>query len=241
MKEVSILDLPEDLLEDGPGMGIAKTQRIKPTASINQSRERSSQMAIESLLTEVAQSLDIDTQELSEWMNDHSVPKEALKTILRTAKRFKLNPLLGHIAWELNNENCWEVYIPIDGWIALIHQEPTFQGITFNQATETENGIPIWMECTIYRAYLHQPLTVREYYSELKTDHPMWMQMPRRMLRHKTLQQCARLAFGISPPKIKEPVTPLITKATPLSNPNQRPLDHKALLKEKLYINKFLA
>ena len=31
----------------------------------------------------------------------------------------------------------------------------------------------------------------------------MWAQMPRRMLRHKTVQQCARFAFGISVPKIK--------------------------------------
>ena len=172
MKKVSILDLPEDLLEDNPTKGITKTQGIKSTASIRLSNKPGSQMAIEDLMKEVSQSLDVDTQELIEWITSHSIPAEVLKLILRTAKRFRLNPLLGHIAWEFNDENHWEVYIPIDGWIALIHQEPTFQGITFDQAAELENGIPIWMECTIYCSDLTQPLTVREYFSELKTDFP---------------------------------------------------------------------
>ena len=65
-------------------------------------------------------------------------------------------------------------------------------------SSETKNDIPIWMEFSIFRSDLAHPITVREYFSELKTEHPMWVQMPRRMLRHKTVQQCVRLAFGIS-------------------------------------------
>jgi hypothetical protein len=130
------------------------------------------------------------------------LPEELKKTIFRIAKRFKLNPVLGHIAWELDATGDYEVYIPIDGWITLIHRQPTLQGITFSQSSDNENGIPIWMECMIYRSDLSYPITVREYYVELKTDHPMWQTMPRRMLRHKTLQQCTRLAFGISMPEI---------------------------------------
>lgn len=233
MKTVSILDMPEDLLEDDPSKGIANTQRIQPKA-ISQNKKSSEQVTIESLITEVAQSLDLDPQELSDWMNDHSIPAEVLKTILRTAKRFKLNPLFGHIAWEITDENRWEVYVPIDGWIALIHQEPTFQGITFNQAPETENGVPIWMECMIYCADLSHPITVREYFAELKTDHPIWTQMPRRMLRHKTLQQCARLAFGISVPELNTPGQLPINYKEVAIHPRQAPLNRKELLKQKL-------
>jgi hypothetical protein len=234
MKKRSIFDLREDLLEDDLSKGDAKNKSIKPEAPIKEGEQPSSQMAIERLLTEVAQSLKIGPQELSEWMNDHSIPTEVLKTILRTAKRFKINPLLGHIAWELNDENRWEVYIPIDGWIALIHQEPTFQGITFDQATETENGIPIWMECTIYCSDLTQPLTVREYFAELKTDHPMWIQMPRRMLRHKTLQQCARLAFGLNVQQLKiSSVQPIEEKLVTIISSQFIP-NRKAILRKKL-------
>lgn len=239
MKKVSILDMPEDLLEDDLSKDIANTQRIQP-AAISQNKKSSKQVAIESLITEVAQFLDLDPQELSDWMNDHSIPTEVLKLILRTAKRFTLNPLLGHIAWEFTDENRWEVYIPIDGWIALIHQKPSFQGITFNQAAETENGVPIWMECMIYCADLSHPITVREYFAELKTDHPMWTQMPRRMLRHKTLQQCARLAFGISVPELTISIDSSAPPASP--NSNERMVSHpggirpnpKTLLKQKL-------
>jgi hypothetical protein len=48
-------------------------------------------------------------------------------------------------------------------------------------------------------------MTVREHLSEVKTNHPAWQQIPRRMLRYKALQQCARLAFGISAPELSEP------------------------------------
>ncbi len=119
----------------------------------------------------------------------------------------------------------------------MIHREPSFKGLTFSQATETEEGIPIWMECSIYRADLIQPMTVREYYSELKTDHPIWNQMPRRMLRHKTLQQCARLTFGISMPELKIPITPPMMVKPAILQVSQSALNRKAILRQKLSAN----
>jgi hypothetical protein len=116
----------------------------------------------------------------------------------------------------------------------LIHREHTFHGITFDQSSETENGIPIWMECTIFRSDLTHPITVREYYAELKRDHPAWQLMPRRMLRHKTLQQCARLAFGINAPELKIPIMPTIKKEVALSEQGETHCNHKELLKKKL-------
>lgn len=60
------------------------------------------------------------------------------------------------------------------------------------------------MECTIYRSNFIQPITVREYYVELKSDHPIWEHIPRRRLWHKTLQECARLAFAIEMPNLRQ-------------------------------------
>lgn len=57
------------------------------------------------------------------------------------------------------------------------------------------------MECTIYRSDRTHPITVREYFIELKTEHIAWQKLPRRMLRHRTVQQCMRLAFGITSPE----------------------------------------
>ena len=165
------------------------------------------------------------------------MPEELLKAILRIAKRCKLNPVFGQIAWELDTTGDYEVYIPIDGWIALIHREPSFQGLTFHQSAETKNNIPMWMECTIYRSDLPHPITVREYFAELKTDHPMWQRMPRRMLRHKTMQQCARLAFRISTQKIYRAENQIHRIR---SNTLSQKFNHevKDLLKEKLRVNK---
>ncbi len=218
MNRASILDLPEDLLDDD--------QPHPP-----------SEPTLDILVTELANTLGITSQELSHWAKEAVVPEEVLKLILRVAKRYQLNPLVGQIDWELNLDGSYEVYIPIDGWIAMIHWEPSFKGLTFSQATETEEGIPIWMECSIYRADLIQPITVREYYTELKTDHPIWIQMPRRMLRHKTLQQCARLAFGISVPELKIPITPPMMEKPAILQVSQSAQDRKALLKQKLNIN----
>lgn len=215
MKKLSILDLPEDLLEEDQ-----PNPPNEPT--------------LDRLVTEVANTLAISSKELSHWAKEVVVPDEVLKSILRVAKRYQLNPLLGQIDWELNLDGSYEVYIPIDGWIAMIHREPSFKGLTFSQATETEEGIPIWMECSIYRSGLIQPITVREYYAELKTEHPIWNQMPRRMLRHKTLQQCARLAFGIGVPELKIPHLPPITEKTAILRSRYSALDRKAILRESL-------
>ena len=237
MNKVSILDLSEDQLNDTPINPVSQTSTTKRKAAISKPHSFTEPTLIETHITKVATVLGIDLQELRDWAKETSVPTEILKKILLTARRFKLNPLLGHIAWEFNRENLWDIYIPIDGWIKLIHREPSFKGILFNQSTETENGIPIWMECTIYRYNLRHPITVREYYVEIKTDHPVWTQMPIRMLRHKTLQQCARLAFGISTPELKIPIKTMSPSEKNIFPKNLNNLNPKEILKRKLMSN----
>jgi hypothetical protein len=70
--------------------------------------------------------------------------------------------------------------------------------MSLREPTESNNQLPSWMECTIYRNDRILPIVVKEYLEEVMTNHPSWQQMPRRMLRHRVIQQCARLAFGIS-------------------------------------------
>jgi hypothetical protein len=237
MKMVSILDMPKDLLDEDRSDLRSKSQAAKLWNMRCQRGQLSGKSTLDVLVTEVANTLEIAPQELHDWTQEPLVPEAILKLILITAKRLKLSPLLGQIDWEQNPEGGYEIYIPIDGWISLIQQQPTFQGITFNQSSETENGIPSWMECTLYRSDLTHPITVREYFVELKTEHPMWQQMPRRMLRHKTLQQCARLAFGISVAELDKTKPQIIkTKFNP-SNQKNTTCSGKNLLKEKLRIS----
>jgi hypothetical protein len=198
MNRCSILEMPEDLLDEDQPKRRSKSPKAKSKHLTNQHNQPESDSTLNALVSETANALEIAIEELRHWIHEATLPEAVLKIILVTAKRYQLNPILGQIGWELNLDGSYEVYIPIDGWISLIHRQPTFQGLRFDQSSETEHGIPIWMECTIYLSDLSHPVSVREYYVELKTDHPIWQQMPRRMLRHRTLQQCARLAFGIT-------------------------------------------
>ena len=95
--------------------------------------------------------------------------------------------------------------ITIDGWMKIINCHPAFAGIAFEEAGtlegQTPGAAPQYMSCTIYRSDRQIPIQVREYLLEAVSEHPLWKTMPRRMLRHRALQQCARLAFGISTPE----------------------------------------
>ncbi|EJN6394922.1 recombinase RecT, partial [Salmonella enterica] len=52
--------------------------------------------------------------------------------------------------------------------------------------------------CKIYRKDRSHPTVVTEYMDECKRNTQPWQSHPTRMLRHKTLIQCARLAFGFA-------------------------------------------
>jgi hypothetical protein len=153
-------------------------------------------------LTVLAKALLVEVDELQEWMNMYSqVPTKTILQLIRTAIRYELNPLLGEIVFEEMGPGNWQAFISIDGWYRILHGQPHFQGLTFSASEELKEDVPIWMECTIYRSDRTHPMTVREYYIELKTEHIAWQKLPRRMLRHRTLQQCMRLAFGIASPE----------------------------------------
>lgn len=152
----------------------------------------------------LAKDLDVDCDELQAWIDQHKeVSHKTILNLLRTARRQSLDPLLGEILF-IQYENQWQVSISIDGWIRLIHQHPYFAGLTFNESTESEKGLPYWMECTIHRSDKAISTTVREYLCEVKNDTELWKSMPRRMLRHRALQQCARLSLGIYHPEYQQ-------------------------------------
>ena len=236
MKSGSIFDLAEDLLNKDSTQAVHHARKMSANPKRRKEGDTTSFNTVQSLVNETARILKIDSFELSEWLKASAVPKDVQEPLLKTVKRFRLNPLFGHIAWDPHPEYGAEVFITIDGWIYLIHREPSFRGVSFHPSPEMEHGIPVWMECRIYRADLMKPITVREYFVELKTDHPSWEQMPRRMMRHKTLQQCARLAFGIHVPELND--RKLMTRTSTLEksvvHQQLKSMSSKQMLKEKL-------
>ena len=145
--------------------------------------------------------IGVEADEMQAWIDlQIAVPAKTILTLLRVAKQYELDPLQEEVLLTQYDER-WQVSISVDGWIKLINRHPAFAGMSFTESPEADQGLPLWMECTIYRSDRAIPTTVREYLTEVKTDSDIWRKMPRRMLRHRTLQQCARLTFAINPPE----------------------------------------
>lgn len=148
-------------------------------------------------IAKTAAALDLDIEELKAWINlQVMAPSQTLLALLRLARGNNLDPLKEEVALAVYDECHWQAYITVEGYSKILNNHPAFDGITFCQSPENTNGIPIWMECTIYRKDRSWPIVVREYFEEVKGEQSIWQKMPRRMLRHRVLQQCARLAMG---------------------------------------------
>jgi hypothetical protein len=158
--------------------------------------------------------------------------------LLRTANQYCLNPLQDEVVLT-QYEQVWQVFIGIDGWIKLMNRHPAFAGVTFLESTDYKDEIPVWMECTIYRSDRMIPTTVREYYCEVRNESTIWGKMPRRMMRHRALQQCARLAMGIAPPESqgvipRTRIKPRTEKGYSTLEQSTKPVFGMELLKVKL-------
>ncbi len=154
---------------------------------------------LQTAINNLCGSLGLDTEEVQLWLDQHlGVPLYPQVQLLRLANKYQLDPLSDEISLLQNQDQTYQPFITIDGWSKLINNHPQYAGMSLRDSTELIDGIPTWIECTIYRNDRILPIVIKEYYEEVRTNHPSWQQMPRRMLRHRVIQQCARLAFGIS-------------------------------------------
>jgi hypothetical protein len=142
--------------------------------------------------------LEIDGEELQAWVDLHpQVPAKTRLHLLRTARQYCLDPTQAEVIFVQYEKNDWQALISVDGWMTFINRHPAFIGITFSQSSDEASHLDAWIECTIHRSDRSIPISIREYLSEVQGESEIWKQMPRRMLRHKALIQCARLAFGM--------------------------------------------
>lgn len=147
-------------------------------------------------LAKAATGLGINEAELKAWVDlQIDVPAKTILTLLRMMQNLHLDPLLEEISLAQYEDGQWHVFITIEGCAKLLNQHPQFNGLLFNQANTLIDGVPEWIECSIYRKDREVPTTVREYYIEVKGETAIWQKMPRRILRHRALQQCVRLAM----------------------------------------------
>jgi hypothetical protein len=147
-------------------------------------------------ISKTAKTLDLEEAELQAWIDlQVRAPKQTLLALLRITRENNLDPLKEEVALALYDDNRWQAYITVEGYSKILNRHPAFDGIAFIQSPESTNGVPIWMECSIFRKDRIMPIVVREYFEEVKGEKAIWQKMPRRMLRHRVMQQCTRLAI----------------------------------------------
>ena len=113
-----------------------------------------------------------------------------LATLMIVANQYGLNPFTKEI-YALPSRGAVIPIVSVDGWTRIINDNPNCDGIQFSQDDESAT-------CTIYRKDRSHPTVVTEYLAECKMNTDPWKKYPKRMLRHKALIQCARVAFGYS-------------------------------------------
>jgi hypothetical protein len=115
-----------------------------------------------------------------------------MTALLLVADQYALNPWTKEIYAFPDKNNGIIPVVGVDGWSRIINSHPQFDGMTFRQDDES-------CTCIMHRKDRSHPVEVTEYMSECKRSNVgPWMSHPRRMLRHKAMIQCARLAFGFS-------------------------------------------
>lgn len=150
----------------------------------------------------------IDTLKATAFKGE--VSDAQMTALLVVANQYALNPWTKEIYAFPDKNNGIVPVVGVDGWSRIINSHPQFDGIEFHHADKlvTMPGgkpAPEWIECHIYRKDRSRPIVVREYLDEVyrapfkgkygEVTGP-WQTHTKRFLRHKSMIQCARLAFG---------------------------------------------
>ena len=112
-----------------------------------------------------------------------------MTALLIVANQYGLNPWTKEIYAFPDKNNGIVPVVGVDGWSRIMNDHPQFDGMDFEINDES-------CTCKIYRKDRSHPIQVTEYMSECKRNVGPWTTHPKRMLRHKAMIQCARLAFG---------------------------------------------
>ena len=119
-----------------------------------------------------------------------NVSDAQMTALMLVSGQYGLNPFTKEIYAFPDRNNGIVPVVGVDGWSRIINSHPQFDGMDFEQDNES-------CTCIIYRKDRSHPIKVTEWMSECRRDGVgPWKSHPKRMLRHKAMIQCARLAFG---------------------------------------------
>ena len=144
----------------------------------------------------MAERFGVDPQEMMATLKATAfkgqVTDAQMQALMIVADQYGLNPWTKEI-YAFPDKGGIVPVVGVDGWARIINENPAFDGMEFSMdKAGTE------CTCKIYRKDRGHAISATEYMAECKRNTQPWQSHPRRMLRHKAMIQCARLAFGFA-------------------------------------------
>ena len=132
------------------------------------------------------------TLKATAFRTDKAVTDEQMLALLVVADQYGLNPFTKEI-YAFPDKGGIVPVVGVDGWSRIVNEHPQFDGMAFSMPDDGSS-----CTCEIFRKDRSHSISVTEYMSECKRNVAPWQSHPRRMLRHKAMIQCARMAFGFA-------------------------------------------
>lgn len=173
--------------------------KIEPFENKQSAAER------QSLMLRTAQRYGMDAGRFEQTLMATVIPngkatREQVAALLIVAEKHGLNPFTKEIYAFPDKGGGIRPIVGVDGWVKLCTSHPQYDGMQFAYEEGEYEGKPaiIAITCRIFRKDCEHPTEVTEWLAECSRGTEPWSRWPRRMLRHKALIQCARIAFGFA-------------------------------------------
>jgi hypothetical protein len=125
------------------------------------------------------------------------VTNEQMAMLLHIADKYGLDPFVKQL-YAFASDGGISPIVPVDGWIEMINRHPMFESMEIETPEPKTPKDDYWVAVTITRKDRAKPIRIEEFMIECWRDTDSWNSHPRRMLRHKGIIQCGRVAFGYS-------------------------------------------
>lgn len=180
-----------------------------------------------SALNLMASRLSVDPDKLLATLKStvcKGATNEEMLALVVIANEYGLNLLLRELyAFPAKGGGIVPV-VSVDGWIRMCNDHPMMDGMEFQDHHDAKGEL-ISVTCRIFRKDRRHPTVITEYLVECRRNTEPW-KMANRMLRHKSLIQCARVAFGFSgiqdEDEANDTITRVATGRVVSDNPMQR-------------------
>lgn len=187
----------------------------KQAAEAKAADTRTGDEILDSIFDKMSKQHNIPSNEISTILRNTAFKVDAgdveattseMKALLSVAEKYNLNPFIREIFAFRNKKGVLVPVVSVDGWIKILNSRDQLDGYKFIYAenmTTIGDSKPCfeWIEIEIYRKDRKFPITIREYLDECyvarKFTNP-WTTHTKRLLRHKTLSQGVRVAFGVN-------------------------------------------